>query len=142
MFEPPRKLPIAEACLSCELTDGREAARFNEIPRYPGDDVDGFRVAYAIQHPPLSGVDACRKIVGLQKIVAKIVSASSDHTLSFETLIGKLVCCDAEQRVQPTRLKVDGEDFQGAGEVEPGTRTTLRPDYRHLCSRRGGPATA
>lgn len=112
MFEPSRKLAIAEACPSCELTDGRETSRFDDRSRDPCDDVDRLRTAYAAHQPALRGVDALRKVFGAHEVVAKMLRTSSDHALSFDTLIGKLACRDTEQRVKPARLKVDGEDFQ------------------------------
>ncbi|KTE42393.1 hypothetical protein ATE62_05045 [Sphingopyxis sp. HIX] len=142
MFKPPRKLAIAEACLSCELTDGRETSRFDDRSRDPRNDVDRLRTTHAVYQPALRGVDALRKIFSLHEVVAKMVGTSSDEALSFDTLIGKLACRDAKQRVKPTRLKVDGEDFQGARKVEPSTGTTLGPHYRQLRSGTGRPAIA
>lgn len=99
MFKPPRKLAIAEACLSCELTDGRETSRSDDRSRDPRNDVDRLCTTHAAHQPALRGADALRKIFGPHKVVAKMVGTSSDEALSCDTLIGKLAYRYAEQRV-------------------------------------------
>ena len=69
MFKPPRKLAIAEACLFCELTDGRETSRSDDRSRDPRNDVDRLRTTLAAHQPALRGADAAHNAAAMTRVL-------------------------------------------------------------------------